>query len=231
MSALIEMKNIRKLYNTGYLDVAALDGINLKINEGEAVAIIGQSGSGKSTLMNIMGFLDSATSGEYFLDGISVGNKSEGKLHTLRRDNIGFIFQNYNLIPSMTAFENTELPLIYRKISAAERRKRALEALEAVGLGDRIYHRPGQLSGGQQQRVAIARAIAAKPRIVLADEPSGNLDPDSARQITDLLRSLAPEHTVIMITHDINASEMMSRRICISQGKIVEKTIDKKGNF
>lgn len=231
MSTLIEMKNIKKLYHTGGHNVAALDGIDLKINEGEAVAIIGQSGSGKSTLMNIMGFLDSATSGEYFLDGVSVGSRKEGRLHSLRRDNIGFIFQNYNLIPALTALENTELPLIYRNIPAAERKKRAIQALEAVGLADRISHRPGQLSGGQQQRVAIARAIAARPRIVLADEPSGNLDPESAEQITSLLRSLAPAHTVIMITHDTKAAELMSRRVCISGGQIVEKTIDKGGNI
>lgn len=222
MAELIKMINIKKIYNSGCGTVAALDGINVSINEGEAVAVIGQSGSGKSTLMNIIGFLDSATSGEYLLDGSLVSQLNESRLSSLRRDNIGFIFQSFNLIPTLNAFENTELPLIYRKVPSHIRKKRVLDALEKVGLTDRIKHTPSELSGGQQQRVAIARAIAAMPRIILADEPSGNLDPASAKQVTELLRSFAPEHTVIMITHDIDAAKRMPRQITIKEGKIIK---------
>ncbi len=220
MREIIKMSNIKKIYNTSCGKVHALDGIDISVNEGEAVAIIGQSGSGKSTLMNIIGFLDSASSGDYHLDGKLVSNLTETKLSTLRKTNIGFIFQSYNLIPTLNAFENTELPLIYRGVPSHIRKQRVETALEKVGLSDRMKHTPSQLSGGQQQRVAIARALASDPRIILADEPSGNLDPESARQITELLASLSGEHTVIMITHDIEAAKRMQRQITITGGKI-----------
>lgn len=222
MSEIIKMQDIKKIYDSSCGRVAALDGVDISISEGESVAIIGKSGSGKSTLMNIIGFLDSATSGSYSLDGKIVSNLNETKLSVLRRENIGFIFQSYNLIPTLNAYENTELPLLYRHIPSHIRKKKVEEALELVGLSDRLKHTPSELSGGQQQRVAIARTIAANPRIILADEPSGNLDPVSAESITKLLKSFAPKHTVIMITHDTEAAKRMSRQITISNGKILE---------
>lgn len=221
MNKLIEMKNIKKIYNGSEGKVAALDGIDLAIYSGELVGIVGQSGSGKSTLMNILGFLDAPTHGSYVLDSMPTERLSDRMLTKLRRKNIGFVFQGFRLIPTLTALENTELPLAYQRLSASERHDRAKKALDTVGLYDRINHRPGQLSGGQQQRVAIARAIAGNPKIILADEPTGNLDPESTDQIMRLLTSLSPDHTVIIITHDERAAESLPRLIRIDHGKII----------
>lgn len=217
---IISLRNITKIYNGANGIVTALDSVNVDINSGELICITGSSGSGKSTLINILGLLDTATHGEYELCNQPVQNLSERKLSKLRRENIGFVFQSFNLIPTLTAEANTELSLKYRHIPKAERKIRTQAALEAVGLKDRMHHLPHQLSGGQQQRVAIARAIAAKPNIILADEPTGNLDPKSAEQIMSLLMRQAPKHTVILITHDQKIADRFPRRIRIEQGKI-----------
>ena len=174
--ALIEIKDVYKIYNPGENEVRALDGVSLTIDEGEFVAIIGQSGSGKSTLMNTLGLLDRPTSGEYFLSGRDVATLTDDEQSEIRNKQIGFIFQGFNLIPSLTAIDNVELPLVYRGMKKDERNKLSLDALERVGLGQRLHHRPSQMSGGQQQRVAIARAVAARPPVILADEPTGNLE-------------------------------------------------------
>ena len=183
MSALIDIRNIYKIYNPGENEVRALDGINLSIGHGEFVAIIGQSGSGKSTLMNMLGCLDVPTAGQYLLNGADVSRLRDDELSDIRNKEIGFIFQGFNLIPNLTAVENVELPLIYRGIGKQERRELAVQALEMVGLSKRLNHKPAEMSGGQQQRVAIARAIAAKPPVILADEPTGNLDTHSSKEI------------------------------------------------
>ena len=173
---LIDVRNIYKIYNPGENQVNALDGVSLTIDEGEFVAIIGQSGSGKSTLMNMLGLLDTPTEGEYYINGKLVDNLTDDEMSTIRNEQIGFIFQGFNLISSLSAVENVELPLVYRGMKKEERRRISIDALEKVGLGERINHLPSQMSGGQQQRVAVARAIAAKPPVILADEPTGNLD-------------------------------------------------------
>ena len=222
MQKLIEIKNISKVYNTGYAEVYALSDISLNINRGDFTAIIGKSGSGKSTLMNILGCLDIPTSGKYFLDGEEVSKLSERKLSYIRNKVIGFIFQNFNLVPTMTALENVELPLIYRKTEKQKRHSLAISALEMVGLSERMNHRPFELSGGQQQRVAIARAIAAEPPLILADEPTGNLDAGSSAEIMRILSELHNSgKTVVIITHDNSIANMADNRIKISDGKII----------
>lgn len=224
MKNLIDIESVSKLYNPskGDREVKALDDISLRINYGEYVAIIGQSGSGKSTLMNILGCLDTPTMGKYMLDGENVSDFTEDRLSTLRNKQIGFIFQGFNLIPSLTALENVELPLIYRGMSREKRRELASEALKRVGLAHRLHHRPAQMSGGQQQRVAIARAIAARPPVILADEPTGNLDTRSGEDIIRILMELNSDgHTVILITHDPKIAKCASRVIKICDGKIV----------
>ena len=219
---LLEVRNLYKIYRTGDSEVRALNGVNLRVEKGELVAVIGASGSGKSTLMNILGCLDVPSSGEYLLDGRAVGKLPDGLLSELRNLQIGFIFQGFNLIPSLTALENVELPLIYRGCSRAQRRRLALDALDAVGLSLRAAHRPGELSGGQQQRVAIARAVAARPPILLADEPTGNLDTHAGREILDVLRALHREgRTVLIITHDPAVAERCERIISVSDGRII----------
>lgn len=223
MKALVEVQNISKIYNEGEGDneVRALDGVSLSIQEGEFVAIIGQSGSGKSTLMNQLGCLDVPTSGRYFLHGIDVSNMTDDELSDVRNQEIGFVFQGFNLIPGLTALENVELPLIYRGVGRRERNELSNKALEAVGLKERKKHRPAEMSGGQQQRVAIARAIAQAPPIILADEPTGNLDSASSREIINILRKLHAEgRTVILITHDPGVASQAERIITISDGKI-----------
>lgn len=221
--ALIEIKDMFKIYNPGENEVRALDGINLTIDIGEFVAIVGQSGSGKSTLMNMLGCLDVPSSGEYFLDGQNVANMTDDQLSDVRNKQIGFIFQGFNLIPSLNALENVELPLIYRGISKEERHSLAQSALERVSLGERVGHRPMQMSGGQQQRVAIARAVAARPPIILADEPTGNLDSKSGKDVMEILHELWNEgRTVILITHDPEIALQADRTVRISDGKIVE---------
>ncbi len=220
--ALIEIKDVYKIYNPGENEVRALDGVSLTIDEGEFVAIIGQSGSGKSTLMNTLGLLDRPTSGEYFLSGRDVSTLTDDEQSEIRNKQIGFIFQGFNLIPSLTAVDNVELPLVYRGMKKEERNRLSLEALERVGLGNRLHHRPSQMSGGQQQRVAIARAVAARPPVILADEPTGNLDSSSGREVMRILHELSDEgRTIILITHDNEIAEEANRIIRIQDGKIV----------
>ena len=220
--SLIEMNNVCKTYDMAGGTVHALDEVSLKIRRGEFVAVVGASGSGKSTLMNMLGCLDTPTSGEVKIDGCCVCSMSENELSALRNRQIGFIFQGFNLVPTLTALENVVLPLVYRKMPKKMRIKTAEDAIRSVGLWERRFHKPSQLSGGQQQRVAIARAIAAKPPIILADEPTGNLDSASGRDITDILLDLNRNgRTVVLITHDERLADMAQRQIRICDGKIV----------
>lgn len=220
---MIEMTDIVKKYEMSAETVYALDGVTLNIDKGEFVAIVGPSGSGKSTLMNIIGCLDVADSGTYVLNEKPIGNYSERQLARIRNENIGFVFQGFNLLSKLSAIENVELPLIY-KSGSTERRKRAKAALESVGLGDRITHKPNELSGGQQQRVALARALIADPALILADEPTGNLDQKTSKEILSLFEELNKAgHTIVLITHDTSVAARAHRRIYIVDGKIVEK--------
>ena len=221
MSALVEIKDVCKVYNPGENEVRALDHVSLTINEQEFVAIIGHSGSGKSTLMNMLGCLDVPTSGEYWLHGQDVSALSDDELSDIRNREIGFIFQGFNLIPNLTALENVELPLIYRGVSKSVREELSVEALKKVGLEHRMDHKPSEMSGGQQQRVAIARAIAQAPPVILADEPTGNLDSNSTKEIMDILKGLHKEgRTVILITHDNEIAAQAKRVIMIRDGKV-----------
>ncbi len=225
--ALIEVKDIYKIYNPGENEVRALDGITLSIDRGEFVAIVGQSGSGKSTLMNMLGLLDIPTSGTYMLDGVDVSSMTDDELSEIRNKQIGFIFQGFNLIPSLTAQANVELPLVYRGMRGEERHRLSLEALEKVGLSHRLTHLPKQMSGGQQQRVAIARAVAARPPIILADEPTGNLDSHSGEDVMQILTGLYKEgRTVIIITHDPGIAARAKRVIKISDGQVIDDYIN-----
>ena len=222
MGTLIKVEDIHKIYNPGENEVRALDGISLEIRRGEFAAIVGHSGSGKSTLMNMLGCLDSPTSGRYYLDGKDVSQLSDNELSDIRNQKIGFIFQGFNLIPALTALENVELPLIYRGLGREERRRLAVDALTAVGLENRMDHRPGEMSGGQQQRVAIARAVAAKPPIIMADEPTGNLDSASGLDIMQQLTALNEQGTsIILITHDNHLAQMAKRIVTIQDGRII----------
>ena len=228
--ALIEIRDLCKIYNPGEVEVRALDHVSLTINRGELVAIIGQSGSGKSTLMNQLGCLDVPTSGDYFLSGQNVAKLSDNELSDIRNREIGFIFQGFNLIPNLTAVENVEVPLIYRGIGKRERRQLAISSLEKVGLGHRLDHKPSQMSGGQQRRVAIARAIAAAPPLILADEPTGNLDSASSKEILQILKQMhASGRTVILITHDNEIAAQARRIIHIRDGKIDSDTLNEGG--
>lgn len=221
MSALVEVKDMCKVYNPGENEVRALDHVNVSINENEFVAIIGHSGSGKSTLMNMLGCLDVPTSGTYLLHDQDVSRMSDDELSDIRNREIGFIFQGFNLIPNLTALENVELPLIYRGISKKERLELSQDALRKVGLEKRMNHKPSEMSGGQQQRVAIARAIAQAPPVILADEPTGNLDSGSTKEIMGILKSLHQEgRTVIIITHDNDIAAQAERVIRIKDGYI-----------
>ena len=221
MSALVEIQDISKIYNPGENEVRALDHISLTIQKGEFVAIIGQSGSGKSTLMNMIGCLDVPTEGTYILNGQNVSKLSDNELSDIRNQEIGFIFQGFNLIANLTAQENVELPLIYRGVPKKERHELSEAALKKVGLAHRMDHRPSEMSGGQQQRVAIARAIAQAPPVILADEPTGNLDSASSMEILDILKQLHAENrTVILITHDNDIAKQAKRVIRIKDGKI-----------
>ena len=223
MGALVEVRDVCKIYNPGENEVRALDHVDVTIQENEFVAIIGHSGSGKSTLMNMLGCLDVPTSGTYFLHGQDVSGMSDDELSDVRNREIGFIFQGFNLIPSLTAEENVELPLIYRRVGKRERKQLARQALEKVGLSHRMFHKPSEMSGGQQQRVAIARAIAQAPPIILADEPTGNLDSHSTREIMGILKKLHQDgHTVILITHDNDIAARAERVIRIRDGIIAE---------
>ena len=226
--SLIDVRNVYKIYNPGENEVRALDGVSLTIEEGEFVAIIGQSGSGKSTLMNMLGLLDTCTSGEYYMDGIDVSHMSDDELSEIRNKKIGFIFQGFNLISSLTAKGNVELPLVYRGMKRSEREKLSAKALEMVGLEKRMYHRPAQMSGGQQQRVAIARAIAAKRPLILADEPTGNLDSHSGKDVMKIIHHLHSEgRTIILITHDNGIAAEAQRVIRIQDGKIIDDYFNK----
>lgn len=221
MDNLIVLSDVCKIYASKNNSVNALQHIYLNIGKGQFISIIGQSGSGKSTLMNILGCLDTPTSGEYFLDNIPVSDMKEKQLSFIRNNIIGFIFQSFNLIPSLNAIENVELPLIYRGIKKSKRRLLAINALKTVGLEKRMLHKPFELSGGQQQRVAIARAIAAKPKIILADEPTGNLDSNSGDEIMDILKELHRQGTtIVLITHDNSIARMAEGCIRISDGRI-----------
>ncbi len=225
MSVLVDVQDICKVYNPGENEVRALDHVSVQILEKEFVAIIGQSGSGKSTLMNMLGCLDVPTSGTYMLHGKDVSHMSDDELSDIRNQEIGFIFQGFNLIQNLTALENVELPLIYRGVSKKERIELAKEALKKVGLEKRMDHKPAEMSGGQQQRVAIARAIAQAPPIILADEPTGNLDSGSSKEIMGILRELHEEgRTVIIITHDNEIAAQAKRVIKIMDGRIESDT-------
>ncbi len=223
MAHLIDIKDMYKIYNPGENEVRALDGISLTVERGEFLSIIGQSGSGKSTLMNMLGLLDIATSGTYHLDGKDVSRFEDDELSEIRNKQIGFIFQGFNLIASLTAQANVELPLVYRGMRKEERNKLSQSALERVDIFNRKTHLPSQLSGGQQQRVAIARAVAARPPIILADEPTGNLDSASGEDVMRILHELNEEgRTIILITHDTEIAETAKRLIRLHDGKIVE---------
>ncbi len=227
MKKLVEIKDVCKIYNPGENEVRALNHVSLTIGEGEFVAIIGQSGSGKSTLMNMLGCLDTPTSGKYFLHGQDVSHMTDDEQSDVRNREIGFIFQGFNLIPSLTALENVELPLIYRGVGKKERDRLASAALKSVGLAKRMTHKPNEMSGGQQQRVAIARAIAQAPPILLADEPTGNLDTASTKEIITIIKRLYHEgRTVIIITHDPGIAAQAKRIITISDGMIKSDIIN-----
>ena len=222
MDELIEIRNMCKIYNPGENEVRALDHVDLQIDRHEFVAIIGQSGSGKSTLMNMLGCLDVPTSGTYYLNGQDVSHLTDDELSDIRNREIGFIFQGFHLIANMTALENVELPLIYRGVPKKEREELSRTALKKVGLEKRMDHKPSEMSGGQQQRVAIARAIAQAPPVILADEPTGNLDSGSTKEIMGILKELHKEgRTVILITHDNEIAARAKRIIRIMDGKIV----------
>lgn len=216
------LEEIKKIYSDGDNTVCALDRVSLSIKRGEFLAIVGHSGSGKSTLMNVIGCLDTATDGRYLFDGTDVSSLKERELSEIRNRKVGFIFQSFNLIPTLTAIENVELPLSYRGIGRAERREIATDSLKRVGLSERMLHRPSQMSGGQQQRVAIARAIAARPPFILADEPTGNLDSQSSREVMDILTELNREgKTVVIITHSDVIAKSSPRVVEIRYGRIV----------
>lgn len=220
---MIDLKNVYKIYETGNVEIHALDGIDLHIDKGEFVAIVGQSGSGKSTCMNIIGCLDIPTSGEYVLDGIDVSTMTDDELSYIRNTELGFIFQQYNLIQKLTVMNNVELPLIYKRYPKEKRREIALQVLERVGLKGMENRYPQQLSGGQQQRVSIARALAGNPSVILADEPTGALDSKTGIEVLELIKKLNDEgNTIILVTHDNGIAEQAKRVVRIQDGKIIE---------
>jgi putative ABC transport system ATP-binding protein len=222
--SLVELRNVSKIYHLGEEEIRALDDVSLDIDEGEFISIIGPSGSGKSTLMHILGCLDSPTKGTITLDGVMIQNASARELAAIRNRKIGFVFQFFNLLPKLNVLQNVELPMIYSGISSKERRRRGMAALEAVDLANRYKHRPSQLSGGQQQRVAIARALVNDPRIIFADEPTGNLDSHTGDAILGLFRKLSQQRrTIVLVTHDPEIAAVTPRRIEIRDGKIASK--------
>jgi putative ABC transport system ATP-binding protein len=230
-NTMIYMKDIIKFYNTGTVKVKALKGIDLDIKGGEFVSIVGPSGSGKSTLMNIAGCLDVPTGGEYLLDGERVEKLEPNELAEIRNKKVGFVFQNFNLLPYATAFENVELPLVFANVPAKKRRERVADLLDRVGLGDRMDHRPNELSGGEMQRVAIARALANRPRLILADEPTGNLDSKSGAGIIDLFEELwKTGSTVLVITHDQSIAKRTNRVVKLKDGLIVSSLQNGNGD-
>ena len=220
---MINIENLNKIYKTGSVEVHALKNVNIEIKHGEFIAIMGHSGSGKSTLMNIIGCLDRPTSGKYFLEGVEIDKQSADELSLIRNKKIGFFFQSFNLIPRTNILRNVELPMIYAKVSAKQRREKALELLEKVGLQDRVNHLPNELSGGQKQRVAIARALANNPPIILADEPTGNLDTNSSEEIMKIFRKLNNEgNSIIVVTHEPEVAKYADRIIVFKDGSIIE---------
>ncbi|MDD3428771.1 MAG: ABC transporter ATP-binding protein [Oscillospiraceae bacterium] len=227
MHPIIEIKDMYKIYNPGENEVRALNGVSLTVNQGEFVAIIGHSGSGKSTFMNMLGCLDVPTEGTYLLNGQDVSDMTDDEQSEIRNREIGFIFQSFNLIQSLTALENVELPLIYRGLGATQRREMALAALERVGIAHRKGHKPSELSGGQQQRVAVARALAAAPPVILADEPTGNLDTKSTKDVLAIIKELHQAgNTVVLITHDDDVARQAQRIVRITDGRIESDEIN-----
>ncbi len=223
---MIDLKNIIKIYDMGSVKVQVLNGITMHVGEGDFIAITGPSGSGKSTLMNMVGCLDTPTAGEYYLDGKEISTYNEKQLSKIRNQKIGFIFQKFNLLAKLSTLENVELPLIYRGMNQKERKKRSIEALEKVGLDDRMSHKPTELSGGQQQRVAIARALAGDPPILLADEPTGNLDSKSGRDVMNMIKQFNKEgKTIVLITHDTDIAMEAKRIIAIKDGLLVADNV------
>ncbi|MDQ7991895.1 MAG: ABC transporter ATP-binding protein [Propionicimonas sp.] len=226
MSSLLSMAGVRKVYDTGVVQVEALRGIDLEVAQGDYVAIMGPSGSGKSTLMHIIGCLDVPTSGHYELDGDEVATMTEKELAEIRNRRLGFVFQSFNLLPSLTAQRNVELPLVYAGVAPAERRERARAALERVGLGNRVDHRPGELSGGQQQRVSVARALVTDPALILADEPTGALDSVSTSDILDLFDELNESgRTIVVITHEHEVAARAGRTVHIYDGQLTDESL------
>lgn len=222
----IETRGLKKIYKMGEIEVRALDGVDIKIERGSIVSIMGPSGSGKSTLMNLLGCLDRPSSGDYILDGVQVSKMNDDQLAAARNQMVGFVFQSFNLLTRQTALANVELPLRYAGITK-NRKQKSVDALNAVGLGDRTTHRPTELSGGQQQRVAIARALINDPAIIMADEPTGNLDSKSGKEIMDLILSLnrTRKTTIIIVTHDLNVAQQTQRIIHLSDGKVVDEEV------
>ena len=219
---IITVDNINKTYKNGSLELQVLKNISFKVDKGEFLAIMGSSGSGKSTMMNILGCLDNQYEGKYILDGIDISKSTENELSEIRNKKIGFIFQSFNLLPRLTALENVELPLVYSSVPKEERHRRANELLEMVGLKDRTHHRPNELSGGQRQRVAIARALVNNPSIILADEPTGNLDSKSEAEIIEILQKLNKMgKTIVIVTHEPNIGEIAQRKIMFKDGEII----------
>jgi len=227
MSAVIKLNEVHKVYHTGEVDVHAVRGVSLDIHQGEFVALMGASGSGKSTMMNIIGCLDRPTRGKYFLDSIDVSQLNRDQLADIRNQKIGFVFQGFNLLARTSALENVELPMLYtrHRLAAGSQRERALKALEAVGLSDRADHTPNQLSGGQQQRVAIARALSNQPSLLLADEPTGNLDTRTSIEIMGVFQRLNQEGiTIVMVTHELDIAQYTRRMVVMRDGKVVSDT-------
>ena len=223
---MIEMHDLNKVYRTGNVETTALSDINLEINAGEFIAIMGPSGCGKSTLLNVMGMLDSPTSGRFSFLGEDVANYAEAKLADIRKRNIGFIFQSFNLVDELTVLENVALPLLYQRMPARERRELAESVLERMGIAHRANHRPQQLSGGQQQRVAVARAVVTQPGLILADEPTGNLDTGNGEEVLDLLNQLnADGTTIVMVTHDPSHSDHASRVVHMLDGRVLSENV------
>ncbi|MBO8165487.1 MAG: ABC transporter ATP-binding protein [Brevibacillus sp.] len=224
---MIRIEGLSKWYQMGGETIKALDCVSLTVYQGDFVAIIGPSGSGKSTLMNMIGCLDVPTEGSYRLDGVEISAMNDNQLADIRNTKIGFIFQGFNLLPKLTAIENVELPLIYRGVPTRKRKAMAMDALEKVGLGERMHHRPSELSGGQQQRVAIARALAANPPILLADEPTGALDTKTGKEVLEMIQHINGQgHTIVLITHDLSIAQQAKRVIRIQDGKLYEDWSD-----
>lgn len=225
---MIQIEDLKKYYTQGTLQVKALDGVSLKVEEGEFVSIMGSSGSGKSTMMNVLGCLDKPTNGKFILDGIDVSSLKDSNLAEIRNKKIGFVFQTFNLLPKLTAIENVELPMAYCGVPLKERHIRATEALEKVGLGSRLKHKPNEMSGGQRQRVAIARALVNRPSIILADEPTGNLDSKSTFEIIDIFQKLNDEGaTVVMVTHEPDVAQYTKRIVTFKDGKAISDELVK----